>query len=217
MTGSSRSVSFNPSFFEPMKPARKKAAERARHVPVVPPRALEPQSLESAADASKSERADVLRQLPEHDASLVAGIAARLLRSDGYHDAVERALRLLDATAEGLLKRDDLRARAILGQCERADVPAHLDFLRGIKFITGHTRRDRAEKDWLDFLSYSIRGSKICEADFALPPGQLDENSIPATTPAEVTKVQRRQEQQGFSAAQLDSHRRMFRRWKKNH
>lgn len=176
-----------------------------------------PQSLDGAADdASKSARAEVLRHFPEHDARLVAEIAARLLVGDGCDDAAERALRLLDATAAKLRQRDELREK-LLSQCEQADVPADSDFKHGIKYITGQTRRDRADDDWVDFLPDFIREGKICNAENALPPGQLAEKSIPATTPAEVAKVQKRHEQKGFSGRELSVYRQIFRRWKKKH
>jgi hypothetical protein len=71
----------------------------------------------------------------------VATLAASVMKRGNIGEAVETALSLLEASAEGiyLLKQEN--------EGERLPDSRHFDFIEGAKYITGQKRTDRAPKN----------------------------------------------------------------------
>lgn len=171
-------------------------------------RADDEHAVPNEADLLKMRRdaeAKSLALFPEHEPRLVAEVASRLLGSgNDFAGATKRALSLLDACESAAKKRREWRDANTIGQMRDRDVPAHLTFQKGVKFITGQPRVDRAAEAFKKFLSYHYGESSNPKK------GELHK-STKRKLAAEIERYER----EGFERHLLALGKRDFQTWSK--
>jgi hypothetical protein len=186
------------------RPARTKT-KTAKKAPA-PPTPTESRAHEEA-------RRVVDERFPSHDPRLVAEVAARLApvgRNITRKDAMgiaRNALNLLDGVQDIVNERENSRSKILAGISVRAEIPEHLGWAEGKKYILG-TDGGGSEARFGDLLKNKLRTDKRLELraqciQAGLPEPELDE--IPNTTAKELNAVRSRLEKEGFSRSDLES------------
>jgi hypothetical protein len=138
----------------------------------------------------------------------LARLAVHLLNGTNYRDAVRRAYALLEAAETEIQRQGELQSMT------PSDAPAHLDYVKGICFITGQKRRDRAEEYFTDFLNNSLRESKQIEIELTTGTWPASKD-VPQTTKPELRATIDRYEKKGFAGSELVALRGMYQKRKR--
>jgi hypothetical protein len=140
-----------------------------------------------------------------HDRALVLESVFRFIRL-GVEDeaAVDHAIDLLDLIDRKILAREKERAEEIKRFEEEANIPEHLDFRRGAVFITGQQRRERAERNFIEFLR--------CWNLFVCPIDDIEEEISRSQRGLNEEQVRylERKKLEGFSREELSGLRAIF-------
>ena len=194
------------------RPARTKT-KTTKKSPALP-------SPESPAQAEARRVVD--ERFPSHDPRLVAEVAARLApvgRNITRKDAMtiaRNALNLLDGVRDIVNERENSRSTMLAGLSVRAEIPEHLGWAEGKKYILG-TDGGGSEGRFGDLLKDKLRIDNFFllraqRLQAGLPEPELDE--IPNTTARELNAVRSRLEKEGFSRSDLESLKHHYSVWR---
>lgn len=172
--------------------------------------------------AQEEVRRLVDERFPSHDPRLVAEVAAKLApagRSITRKDAMviaRNALNLLDGVQDMVNEREKSRATIHAGLSKTAEIPEHLGWAAGKKFILG-TDGGGSEEKFYDFLKHRLRWERLQELRAKLlqagqPEPEL--NDVPAITPAELTRTVKRFHEEGFSRFCLEDYSKSHAYWR---
>ena len=161
-------------------------------------------------------------RFPSHDPRLVAEVVARLApvgRNITRKDAMtiaRNALNLLDGVRDIVNEREKSRSTILAGLSVRAEIPEHLGWAEGKKYILG-TDGGGSEGRFGDLLKDKLRIDNFCllraqRLQAGLPEPEL--NEIPNTTARELNAVRSRLEKEGFSRSDLESLKHHYSVWR---
>jgi hypothetical protein len=154
-------------------------------------------------NVSAATEATIFAKPSWHDPDRVAKIALRFITVEAEDEAaVDRAIKLLDLIDRKTLAREKQRAKEIK---EEANTPSHLNFRRGVVFITGRQRPDRAESLFIEYL--------LCWPVFLCPVEDREKEisrSLRGPNEEQVRYLERKK-YEGFSKAELAYHRDVYR------
>jgi hypothetical protein len=196
------------------RPARTKTKTAKKAPPPPPP--------SDKSTAQEEARIAVDKLYPSYDFRLLAETASRMVpagksisRKDGMAIA-RNALNLLDGVQDTLSEREKSRADILAGLSARAEIPEHLGWAAGKKFILG-TDGGGSEEKFYDFLKYRLRWERLQELRAKLlqagqPEPEL--NDVPAITPAELTRTVKRFHEEGFSRFCLEDYSKSYAYWR---
>jgi hypothetical protein len=197
------------------RPARTKT-KTTKKAPAPAP----PTPPETTLEAEAHAKADQYAPAP-HDPRLVAEVAARLARGQNVTRAdgarlAQSALNLLDGVRDVVQRRGENRSGIIQGYLVRAEIPEHLGWAEGKKYILG-TDGGGSEGRFGDLLKDKLRIDKFFllraqRLQAGLPEPELDE--IPNTTARELNTVRSRLEKEGFSRSDLESLKHYYSVWR---
>jgi len=194
------------------RPARTKT-KTTKKSPALP-------SPESPAQAEARRVVD--ERFPSHDPRLVAEVVARLApvgRNITRKDAMtiaRNALNLLDGVRDIVNERENSRSTILAGLSVRAEIPEHLGWAEGKKYILGtdgggsEGRFGDLLKDKLRIDNFFLLRAQRLQAGLLEP--DLDE--IPNTTARELNAVRSRLEKEGFSRSDLESLKHHYSVWR---
>jgi hypothetical protein len=181
-----------------------------------------PALLSPESPAQAEARRVVDERFPSHDPRLVAEVVARLApvgRNITRKDAMtiaRNALNLLDGVRDIVNEREKSRSTILAGLSVRAEIPEHLGWAEGKKYILG-TDGGGSEGRFGDLLKDKLRIDNFFllraqRLQAGLPEPELDE--IPNTTARELNAVRSRLEKEGFSRSDLESLKHHYSVWR---